>query len=273
MTFRRTLRPVLAPLASALACAAMSRRTRRLPEAVHDPWVRTNHAGEEVTLLEGPITVLASCLGVWTAGAPGRGPATLVLLVPGLLGAIDDHAGDTRTKGVAGHLGALRSGRVTTGAVKVAGVGAAALVAASLDRRRTDGVWRLPVDAVVIAGSANLVNLLDLRPGRALKVTSAGALLLLVRPPAVSTAGPLLGAGLAAAPADLAGATMLGDCGANALGGLLGLALVRASTPAGSVLAALGLMAATMASERVSFTRVIETTPVLREIDRWGRPR
>ena len=72
-------------------------------------------------------------------------------------------------------------------------------------------------------------------------------------------------------PADLAGETMLGDTGANALGALLAAAFVERSGARGRVAAAAALLALTVASERVSFTSVIESTPVLRELDRWGR--
>jgi UDP-N-acetylmuramyl pentapeptide phosphotransferase/UDP-N-acetylglucosamine-1-phosphate transferase len=64
---------------------------------------------------------------------------------------------------------------------------------------------------------------------------------------------------------------MLGDTGANALGAVLGLALVE-RRPTRTRLALLTVVAAlTLASEKVSFTKVIESTPVLREIDGWGR--
>jgi hypothetical protein len=74
-------------------------------------------------------------------------------------------------------------------------------------------------------------------------------------------------------PADLGERVMLGDCGANAVGALLGLRL--AAVPArparaGALAVVVGL---TLASERVSFTRVIEATPVLRGLDRLGRRR
>jgi hypothetical protein len=65
---------------------------------------------------------------------------------------------------------------------------------------------------------------------------------------------------------------MLGDTGANAAGALVGTALLGATGRRGRVLALAVLTGFTLASERVSFTRVIESTPVLRELDAWGRP-
>jgi hypothetical protein len=64
---------------------------------------------------------------------------------------------------------------------------------------------------------------------------------------------------------------MLGDTGANAAGALLGTALLQRSGPRGRVAALAILTALTLASEKVSFTRVIESTPVLRELDALGR--
>ena len=119
----------------------------------------------------------------------------------------------------------------------------------------------LAADAVIntglIARGANLLNLFDLRPGRAIKV-------------AVIAGGPLAAAGgaaaapLAAAAAllrdDLGERSMLGDAGANALGAMLGAAAVT-SLPRPARLAALGAIAGlTAASEYVSFTKVIERT-------------
>ena len=65
---------------------------------------------------------------------------------------------------------------------------------------------------------------------------------------------------------------MLGDTGANAAGALLGTALLDGTGRRGRLAALAVLAGLTLASERVSFTRVIESTPVLREIDAWGRP-
>lgn len=263
---------------------------RALPDGLSRPWARTNHAGRPVTLLEGPVVVGAALAGVLAGPAP-RSTAVLVTLAPGVLGGVDDLAGDSTTKGLRGHLGALRSGRITTGALKVGGLGAVAMVAAlmesaSMTKRegsppswlvagapRTSGrrLRQAVVDSVLIAGSANLINLLDLRPGRALKVTTAVGAVLLVPAGSRPVAAALVGAA-GVLPEDLAGESMLGDCGANALGALLGLALVRGTDPRGRLVAAGVVTGLTLVSERVSFTRVIESTPVLREIDAWGRP-
>ena len=127
--------------------------------------------------------------------------------------------------------------------------------------------------AGVIAGTANLVNLLDLRPGRALK---AGAIMprtaaVRSRKRRAGTCSGRSGAAGALLPADLDEQIMLGDTGANAYGALIGLAVVARTGPARRAALLAGLAALTAASERVSFTKVIESTPGLRELDALGR--
>lgn len=270
---------------------------------------RTNHAGRRVTLGEG-VAVAGGAVAVLAARGL-RGDALAVAAVGGL-GLADDvlepwlrSRGITPTKGLRGHLGALRRGRLTTGAAKALGIPVVCLLDAAAARVRTartpgadagasaeagapTDARALPavagagagalVDAGVAAGAANLANLLDLRPGRALKATTACALVLAL-PPARSPRareGRALAviaavAGLAALPGDLAERGMLGDTGANALGALVGAAAAR-RLPAGPRLLVLGgLGALTLASERVSFSAVIDATPTLRRLDRWGR--
>jgi hypothetical protein len=64
---------------------------------------------------------------------------------------------------------------------------------------------------------------------------------------------------------------MLGDTGANSAGALLGAALVQRTGRRGRWAALVVLTVLTLASEKVSFTRVIESTPGLRELDALGR--
>jgi len=122
----------------------------------------------------------------------------------------------------------------------------------------------------VIAGTANLVNLLDLRPGRALKAGTVAATAMIAGPAGSIVAGPV-GAAVAILPADLGEEVMLGDAGANAYGALIGLAIATRTGPWRRAAILAGLGALTAASEKVSFTKVIEATPVLREIDALGR--
>jgi uncharacterized membrane protein len=72
-------------------------------------------------------------------------------------------------------------------------------------------------------------------------------------------------------PGDLSERHMLGDCGANALGALLGWSIAtRASAPA-RTLALAAVVGLTLASERVSFSAVIDDNALLAAVDRWGR--
>ncbi|QGN59338.1 hypothetical protein GKE56_03310 [Nostocoides sp. HKS02] len=274
-------------VAAALAAGSL-RLLRAHPPGGSARWDRTNHAGRTVTLLEGPAYAVGAVGAAALLGA-GAGPVVAASAAAGL-GALDDLAGDGDSKGLAGHLGALAHGEVTTGAVKIIGLGVAGLVAAALVDRRAakagDARGIRPLDTLVggavVAGTANLVNLLDLRPGRALKVTTVlGVLTATSRRGEATAAGVAAGvaAGAAAGAAlgvlgpDLAGEAMLGDTGANSAGALLGAALVQRTGRRGRLVALAALVALTLASEKVSFTRVIESTPVLRELDALGRPR
>jgi hypothetical protein len=78
---------------------------------------------------------------------------------------------------------------------------------------------------------------------------------------------------MALLPADLRGESMLGDTGANPLGAAVGLAAAQALGARGRVLALAVVTGLTLASERVSFSRVIEAHPLLDAVDRWGTPR
>ncbi|EWS99664.1 hypothetical protein N865_01275 [Intrasporangium oryzae NRRL B-24470] len=269
---RGTLLPALTSAAvSALALHAM----RRLPAAVRQPWERANHAGAPVTLLEGPAWVLGAAAGSLVTGGPSSVTATarlapaVVAVASGALGALDDLRGGASSKGLKGHLSALRRGEVTTGAIKIVGLGVTGLVGAALLDRGRRGPFSTLVGGAVVAGAANAVNLFDLRPGRALKVTACSAAPLLGGPGAAAPAA--LGASLGVIGDDLAARSMLGDTGANAAGALVGLAFVERTGLLGRAVALAGLTALTLASERVSFTAVIEGNPVLRRIDEWGR--
>jgi UDP-N-acetylmuramyl pentapeptide phosphotransferase/UDP-N-acetylglucosamine-1-phosphate transferase len=271
---RDVLVPALVAAASARACLTL---TSRLPDSVTEPWARTNHAGHPVTLLEGPAWVLGALAG--SAAARGGAARAVAIAGPGLLGAVDDLVGDTDSKGLRGHLGALARGEVTTGAVKVAGLALSGLAAASLaDRRsghRSDhrsgrGLVATLLGGAVIAGAANAVNLFDLRPGRALKVTILAAAGLTTAGGGASPAAAL-GASAGVIGDDLAARSMLGDTGANAAGAIVGLAVVERTGLLGRAVALAGLAALTLASERVSFSVVIDRHRVLRRIDQWGR--
>lgn len=244
---------------------------------------RTNYAGRTVTLAEGVAVSGALTIG---AALRARPVDALVLGGIGALGLADDvleprrrRDGAATAKGLRGHFGALRRGELTTGAAKALGIPALALLAAAAGPAPRTGPM-VVADAALVAGTANLANLLDLRPGRALKAVLPAAALLALPPvhegeerarSGRDVAWSALLPGLAALYPDLREHGMLGDAGANALGAAVGIAATRRAP----VIARLGLLGAvvalTLASEKVSFSAVIDRTPPLRALDRLGR--
>ena len=274
--------PVVTALGAAASTALLLRVLRRRPPGGAVRWTRTNHAGAPVTLLEGPAYALGAVCGALATGGPGAAPAAVAGLGAAAFGALDDLAGDSASKGLRGHLSALASGRVTTGAGQAEPEDLDGAVTAALADRQRPGdvpVLATVTGAAVVAAAANMANLLDLRPGRALKVALLAAAPLAAGREAGTrsvstsalTAAAAAGAALGALPGDLAGTSMLGDTGANSAGALVGLALVGRTGLRGRLAALTVLTALTLASEKVSFTAVIEATPGLRELDALGR--
>lgn len=254
------MKPIRSATTAAVVGATTYALLRRRPPGGAQRWQRTNYRGARPTLLAGPAVTIAASFG----SLPVSSAAGLTLAC-GSLGLYDDLAGDSHARGLRGHLVALREGRLTTGMVKLLGLVTAAALTSLVERRRSADVV---VDTLLVAGTANLVNLFDLRPGRALKVVAVAGI-----PLAGRGAASAVGAALAALPADLAEVAMIGDCGANALGGLMGWTFAHGLGPRARIAALAGVVGLTLASERVSFTDVIAGNRWLAAVDAFGHRR
>ncbi|MDQ1449589.1 MAG: hypothetical protein QOC79_2560, partial [Actinomycetota bacterium] len=262
---------------------------------------RSNHRGHTVPTAMGVLVVIAvvlveagrSLFGAFGVGnAPGDAARLLVVLACvgfGLLGLIDDVAGTQSDHGFRGHVGALLShGRMTTGLLKIVGGGALAVVLVSASHAVVSGAGvsgagvsgegvsgaRVVVDALIVALAANLTNLFDRAPGRAIKVGLLAwvPFALVARADSVGVAvAPVVGAFAGLLGDDLRERLMLGDAGSNVIGAVLGLAVVLECGPGVRAVVLAVLVAITVASELISFSRVIERVSVLRWLDELGR--
>jgi UDP-GlcNAc:undecaprenyl-phosphate GlcNAc-1-phosphate transferase len=242
---------------------------------------RRNYRGEEVIGSAGLAIVGASLLGWLLLGWRGelRWQESALLMATAfwfsVLGLMDDIAGETQVKGWRGHFSTLlKERRLTMGMVKAIGGGVGALILSAwvmgvLGQFRWER-WLL--GAMVIALSANALNLLDVRPSRALKgfwllsllgvgVTRGDGWLAFV---------PLWASTLAYAPDDFRRKAMLGDAGANPLGACFGIWVTLRWSLTAQVLLLLVLIAFHLYAERRSLTADIERVALLRWLDRWG---
>jgi UDP-N-acetylmuramyl pentapeptide phosphotransferase/UDP-N-acetylglucosamine-1-phosphate transferase len=193
------------------------------------------------------------------------------------LGLIDDTLGAERSRapgprGWRGHGAAALRGEPSTGTLKAAGSLGLALLATDFTGLSI-GRWLLASAVLVLA--TNALNLLDLRPGRAIKVlVLLGAGLTIgareLRP--LWTLGLFAGPALLAGVYDLRERAMLGDTGANLLGALAGLWLVLTLSQTGQLIALALLLVVTVYGELRSISALVQRVPLLRGLDSWGRP-
>ena len=245
---------------------------------------RENYRGAVVPFPAGVAIVAAALVALVPLAAlhklsgtvvfrPGIALVATYALGVALLGLIDDllSGPPAKSRGWRGHGAAVAGGGFSTGALKAVGsLGLALFVLSGL----THGSGRYLLAVALLVLTTNLFNLLDLRPGRAVK---AFALLGIGLTLGTWYARPLEALGLFAAPVlivglfDLRERAMLGDTGANLNGGLAGLWLVLSLDTTGQAIALAAILLVTVYGEFRSISALVERTPLLRQIDSIGR--
>ncbi|MEN6328463.1 MAG: hypothetical protein ABFD18_19915 [Syntrophomonas sp.] len=238
--------------------------------------VRQNYQGIDIPVSVG-ISFPLVTIGVFALYVPfavfksSYYPFLLGITALCFLGFIDDMLGQRDALGFKGHFGALFKGRLTTGGLKALGGGMIAFFLALL---QPTGWLDLLVNTLLMALFTNMLNLLDLRPGRAIK----GYLFFLMVIVALAAAqidwliiAPLLGAVLVYFSIDLKARAMMGDAGSNVLGLALGYISVISLTLPGRAGILVFLILLHIYTEKYSLTRTIEKYPLLRAVDNLGR--
>jgi len=247
--------------------------------------VRTNVNGRQVPVVLGFGVAVGAVAGIFALVAAGSftesqasdgsidfSRAGIVIGIVGVMfaaGLYDDRRGDEAARGFRGHLGAARGGALTGGLVKIAAGALAGLIATlpfAGPLHKLEAFLLVPL-------AANLFNLLDRAPGRAVKVGWLFLVPLLAfgsEQWGLAAAGAT-GALLAVTPFDVRERGMLGDAGANPLGAIVGLGLALSLPEPWLALSVVVMLALNALSERVSFSTVIDSSAWLRALDRIGR--
>jgi UDP-GlcNAc:undecaprenyl-phosphate GlcNAc-1-phosphate transferase len=271
------------PLAIAISLFLVPAGTRGLRDA---GLVRENYRGAMLAFPLGAVLATAA-LATLAPLAFLNDRADLDLLEPALrqwlpyllgiafLGFLDDSLGRGEAvatpRGWRGHWAALRTGSLSTGAIKA--VGALALAAYVVSGRGLES-WRYLADVALLVLTTNLFNLLDLRPGRAEKALALLAVGLCL---GAWTFEPLELLGIFAGPV-LVGAwltlgerAMLGDTGSNLIGAVAGVWLLTTLGADARLVALAVVLALTIYGELRSISRTIDSVPPLRWLDSLGR--
>ncbi|MDP5273621.1 hypothetical protein [Chengkuizengella axinellae] len=197
----------------------------------------------------------------------------MILTLLFIVGWLDDRVGDPKVKGLKGHfMKLIKERRLTTGSLK-------AFITAALS------IWVLlrimnnhplleVIQFFILTLMTNGVNLLDLRPGRALKfflLLSCGILFLSSLQQYFIFLLPMVLGVLLLLKKDIGGEVMLGDSGSNLLGFVLGFCIILMTPWWVQIFCFIFLLHMHWISERDSITNWIETKPLIHWIDQWGR--
>jgi UDP-N-acetylmuramyl pentapeptide phosphotransferase/UDP-N-acetylglucosamine-1-phosphate transferase len=187
-------------------------------------------------------------------------------------GILDDLIGNRDVSGLGGHLKSLLRGSLTTGGFKALFGG---FIGVFISVVISNNILDFVINTLIIALSTNLMNLLDLRPGRAIK----GFLAIMI-PMFFLLSGyvkffPLLIVPnvLAYFGKDLKAKAMMGDTGSNVLGVSIGVLMVLGFSTSFKIrgIWLILLIAIHLLTEKYSLTKIIEKNKILNSIDKLGR--
>lgn len=187
-----------------------------------------------------------------------------------LVGILDDIIGNRDVSGLKGHFKSLFKGNLTTGGFKALFGGfVGILISVAISKNIID----IGINTLIIALSTNLMNLLDLRPGRAIKVYLFLAILIFL-----TIAGYPKGLLLLIVPSvlvyfthDLKAKAMMGDTGSNVLGISIGILVAMGYGLGVRVGWLVFLIFIHLLTEKYSLTKIIEQNKFLNFIDKLGR--
>lgn len=271
------------PLAFAISLFLVPAGARGLRDA---GLVRENYRGASLAFPLGAVLATAALVALAPlAFLDDRGDIDLLdpelrrwlpyLLGIAFLGFLDDALGQGEATGTPrgwrGHWAALRSGSLSTGAIKA--IGALALAAYVVSGRGLED-WRYIADVVLLILATNLFNLLDLRPGRAEKalvLLGAGLCLGAWTLAPLELLGIFLGPILVGAWLTLGERAMLGDTGSNLIGAVAGVWLLTTLGGDARLVALAVILALTIYGELRSISKTIDSVPPLRWLDSLGR--
>lgn len=244
-----------------------------LTEMIRPRQAGLNYQNQEVPVGLGLVFILTvvptTILAVFFAVLPLRSGVIYIITILsfGLLGIIDDTIGSREARGFTGHFRALFQGFLTTGAIKALfGVILAFLVAVI----KTDSVLSIILNVLSITLFANLLNLLDVRPGRASKFYLFWFLFSYIMGYPSIVMLFLLAAVIGYLPWDLQAKVMMGDVGSNVLGAIIGLSVTDFSITS-KVIVVIVLILIHLYAEQTSLSLLIEKTPILKHLDNLGR--
>ncbi|QQY80629.1 UDP-N-acetylmuramyl pentapeptide phosphotransferase/UDP-N-acetylglucosamine-1-phosphate transferase [Keratinibaculum paraultunense] len=239
--------------------------------------VSLNYNNEEIPLGMGILFIFVQVISISLTSILGWADIKVAMgyllacTLMGFVGLIDDLVGETDIKGFRGHINAFFKGKLTTGLLK-AGIGF--FIALFISIIFSSTLLDIVINTLIIALFTNLTNLLDLRPGRSIKVFLLISVIMLftnITDEYNFILYSIYGILFIYFPIDLKAKAMMGDVGSNFIGITLGIYCIFTQTLLARSIYLFILILIHILAEKISFTKVIEKNKFLSFLDNLGR--